>query len=94
MRRRPPCPNLASRWRADRARATSRLDSDGDVRVDGTEGHALFYRLAQADFNGDGYQDWLLRMDWGAQQGSLMSAQRLVVTRRSAGGPLRLLERI
>lgn len=47
------------------------LGRHGDVSVDGPEVHALFYRLAQADFNGDGYQDWLLRMDWGAQEGSM-----------------------
>lgn len=70
------------------------LDSDGDVSVDGPEVWALFYRLAQADFNGDGYQDWLLRMDWGAQEGSLTSSQLLVVTRLTPDGPLRLLERI
>ena len=70
------------------------LDRDGDVRVDGTEVYALFYRLAQADFNGDGYQDWLLRMDWGAKEGSMKGSQLLVVTRLTPDGPLRLLERI
>ena len=70
------------------------LNRYGDVRVDGPEVHALFYRLAQADFNGDGYQDWLLRMDWGAQEGSLKSTQLLLVTRLTPDGPLRLLERI
>jgi hypothetical protein len=70
------------------------LDSDGDVSVDGPEVHALFYQLAQADFNGDGYQDWLLRMDWGAKEGSMKGSQLLLVTRLVPDGPLRLLERI
>ena len=68
--------------------------SDGYFRVNGTEVRALFCRLAQADFNGDGYQDWLLRMNWGAQHGSMKGSQLLLVTRLSAGGPLRVLERI
>ena len=70
------------------------LTRDGEVRVDGPEVWALFQRLARADFDGDGFEDWLLLMHWGAQEGSLKSTQLLVVTRRSAGGPLRLLERI
>ena len=67
---------------------------DGYVRVNGTEVHAVFCRLAQADFNGDGYQDWLLRMNWGAQEGSMKGSQLLLVTRLKPDGPLRLLERI
>ena len=35
-----------------------------------------------------------LLIDWGAQEGSLTSTQLLVVTRRAAGGSLRLLERV
>ena len=70
------------------------LGRHGDVSVDGAEVRALFYRLAQADFNGDGYQDWLLRMDWGAQEASMKGSQLLLVTRLTPDGPLRLLERI
>lgn len=70
------------------------LGRHGDVSVDGAEVRALFYRLAQADFNGDGYQDWLLRMDWGAQEASMKGSQLLLVTRLTPEGPLRLLERI
>jgi hypothetical protein len=70
------------------------LERDGSVRVKGTEVRALFHRLARADFNGDGYEDWLLRMDWGAQHGSMKGCQLVLVTRLVAGGPLRVLERI
>jgi hypothetical protein len=70
------------------------LARDGCVRVDGTEVQALFHRLARADFDGDGYEDWLLRMDWGAQQADAKGSQLIVVTRLMAGGPLHVVERI
>jgi hypothetical protein len=71
-----------------------RLERDGGVRVNGTEVHALFQRLARADFDGDGCEDWLLRMDWGAQHADARGSQLILVTRLVAGGPLRVLERI
>jgi hypothetical protein len=70
------------------------LARDGYVRVNGTEVQALVHRLARADFNRDGYEDWLLRMDWGAQRGDAKGSQLIVATRLKAGGPLRVVERI
>jgi len=69
-------------------------DADGAVRVTGAEVVALFHRLARADFDGDGSEDWLLRIDWAARQGDARGSQLVLVGRPAAGGPLRVVERL
>lgn len=70
------------------------LAKDGAVRVTGTEVVALFQRLARADFDGDGNEDWLLRIDWAARQGDARGSALVLIARPAAKGPLRVLERL
>ena len=55
---------------------------------------ALFHRLARADFDGDGSEDWLLRIDWTARHGDACGSELVLVGRPVKGGPLKVLERV
>jgi hypothetical protein len=68
--------------------------ADGAVRVTGAEVVALFHRLARADFDGDGSEDWLLRIDWAARQGDARGSALVLVGRPVKGGPLQVVERV
>jgi hypothetical protein len=68
--------------------------ADGAVRVNGSEVVALFHRLARADFDGDGKEDWLLRIDWAARRGDARGSELVLVARPVADGPLRVVERV
>ena len=68
--------------------------ADGAVRVNSAEVTALFHRLARADFDGDGNEDWLLRIDWGARQGDARGSALVLVARPAARGPTQVLERL
>lgn len=68
--------------------------ADGAVRVTGAEVVALFHRLARADFDGDGNEDWLLRIDWAARQGDARGSELVLVGRPVKGGPIRVVERM
>jgi len=68
--------------------------ADGSVRVTGSEVLAVFHRLARADFDGDGSEDWLLRIDWAARDGDARGSELVLVARPLAGGPIQLVERM
>ena len=70
------------------------LARDGAVQVTGAEVVALFHRLARADFDGDGNEDWLLRIDWAARQGDARGSELVLVTCPVAGEPMRVIERV
>jgi hypothetical protein len=68
--------------------------ADGAVRVTGAEVVAQIHRQARADFDGDGNEDWLLRIDWAARQGDARGSELVLVARPVAGAPLRVAERL
>jgi hypothetical protein len=64
---------------------SARIDDDGarqDVKL-----------LARGDFDGDGLDDWLLRIDSSLEQGSYGDSRLWLVTRSRDSGPLRVLKR-
>lgn len=71
-----------------------KLAHDGTVQVTGADVVAQFHRLARADFDGDGSEDWLLRIDWAATQGDARGSALVLVARPAANQPARVLERL
>lgn len=69
------------------------MGADGVVQVRGTELTALYHRLARADFDGDGAEDWLLRIDWAARQGDARGSELMLVSRPRAGAAPRVVWR-
>lgn len=66
----------------------------GRVRVL-TRGDDIVYTLmAQGDFDGDGVQDMLLRLDWRARDAFGRRVELLQITRYTAGGPVELTWRL
>ncbi len=59
----------------------------GRVRVLTRSDDIVYTLMAQGDFDGDGLQDMLLRMDWHARDAFGHGVDLLQITRRSVGGP-------
>jgi hypothetical protein len=70
------------------------LAADGAVRVSGSDVVALLHRLACADFDGDGSEDWLVRIDWAARHGDARGSELVLISRMAAGGRWRVIERV
>lgn len=68
--------------------------SDGRVRVLTPSEEIYYAPLAQADFDGDGLQDMLLRLDWRARDAFGKGVDLIQVTRRTPGGELRVTWRM
>ena len=67
---------------------------DGRVRVLTATDESFYTRLAQADFDGDGVQDILLRLDWRARDAFGNGVDLLQVTRLAPNGVLRVTWRM
>lgn len=58
----------------------------GRVRVLTRTDDSVYTLMAQGDFDGDGVQDMLLRLDWRTRDAFGRGVDLLQITRRSAGG--------
>lgn len=62
----------------------------GRVRVLTRDDEIVYTLMAQGDFDGDGVQDMLLRLDWRARDAFGQGVELLQITRRTPGGPAEL----
>jgi hypothetical protein len=62
----------------------------GRVRVLTRTDDSVYTLMAQGDFDGDGVQDMLLRLDWRTRDAFGRGVDLLQITRRSAGGATEL----
>ncbi|MBT0964041.1 hypothetical protein [Denitromonas iodatirespirans] len=66
----------------------------GRVRVLTRDDEIVYTLMAQGDFDGDGVQDMLLRLDWRARDAFGQGVELLQITRRTPGGPAELTWRL
>jgi hypothetical protein len=52
-----------------------------------------YYVLARADFDGDGFEDLLIRVDWGSLEGSGSGSEAFVLAKPTADGPVKVIWR-
>ncbi|MBI5259005.1 MAG: hypothetical protein HY855_21045 [Burkholderiales bacterium] len=69
------------------------VGADGVARVRSAELLALYHLLARADFDADGLEDWLLRIDWAALHGDARGSELVLVSRVRRGAPVQVLWR-
>jgi hypothetical protein len=76
-----------------RSETTFRQSAPDTVRIEVDDTVQDVQLLARGDFNGDGAEDWLLRVDSRVVQGSYGSSSLWLVTRLKANRPLLVLRR-
>lgn len=61
------------------------IDKDNEIN---------YVLLARADFDGDGFEDWLLRTDWHARHAMGKGTDLVLLSRKSKGGNILLVWRL
>ncbi|KAA3651329.1 MAG: hypothetical protein DWQ11_14370 [Proteobacteria bacterium] len=86
----PMVPTAGERLKASSGVAAIEALSGGRVRVLTRDDDIVYTLMAQGDFDGDGVQDMLLRLDWRARDAFGRGVELLQITRRTADGPAEL----